>query len=210
MESRGAATCLIILVSAIMASATTDQEVNRQHSDTNIVEFIKSSCKVTRYTQLCVSSLSPYAGSLEPGLSDLVKAAMNVSLLNARNACVWAANMEKTSAIMSEKGGAALHDCIQNFEDAVDEIKKSLREMEQLRSNTFHSQVNDMQTFMSAASTDQDSCLGGFEDVKAQGRIHAMVRVVVQNESELISNALALLNAFAATGGGRDNSAIHA
>eukprot|EP00253_Pinus_taeda_P030222 PITA_30222 len=92
-------------------------------------------------------------------------------------------------------------------------MNKSLKELEQLQRSNFNPQMNDMQTFMSAALTDQDSCLNGFEDVKAaEGKISAMVKVRVQNESELISNALALLNAlalnaFANTG---DDDGIHA
>jgi len=196
MDSRPA-TVLVIIVFAIMASATA-KDVNPQHSDTSIAEFIKSSCQATRYPRLCVSSLSPYTGSLKPTLCELVKAAMNVSLVNARTVSVWAAGLKGRSAEMSERERAALNDCIQNFDDTVDEIQKSLKELEQLQRSNFNPQMNDMQTFMSAALTDQDSCLNGFEDVKAaEGKISAMVKVRVQNESELISNALALLNALA-------------
>ena len=161
----------IILVSAIMVSA------NPQQNETNIAEFIKSSCKVTRYPQLCVTSLSSYAGSLKPTLSDLVKAAMNVSLVEGRTVSVWAADLEKkgTTTTMSERERAALHDCIQNFNDTVEEIQKSLSDMEQLKRGNLNPQMNDMQTFMSAALTDQDSCLNGFQ--AAAGNISGTVKV---------------------------------
>ena len=50
--------------------------------------------------------------------------------------------------------------------------------------------------------TDQDSCLNGFQDLNTDGKVTAMVTGHRQNVCKLISNALALVNKFAATGGG--------
>lgn len=126
-----------------MASATA-KDMNPQHNDANITEFIKSSCKFTRYPQLCVSSLSSYAGSLKPTLNDLMKAAMNVSLVNVCNISLWAADdLKIRSPDMSERERAALNDCIQNFDDTIDEIQKSLKEMEQLQRSNINPQMNE-------------------------------------------------------------------
>lgn len=198
MDSR-ATMVFIILVFAIMAGSATTQDVNPQHSDRDVAEFIKSSCNVTQYPQLCVSSLSPYVGSLKPRQSDLVKAAMNVSLLNARNVSVWADGLKTRRSKMSERERAALEDCIQNFEDTADEIYQSLTEMQHLSQNAFNLQMNDLQTWMSAALTYEDSCLGGFQKGNAVGGIYAMLRVRVQKVCEFISIALALVNAYAAS-----------
>jgi pectinesterase inhibitor-like protein len=48
---------------------------------------------------------------------------------------------------------------------------------------------------MSAALTNEDSCLDGFQ--VAKGRVKAMVTGRVHYLSKLISNALALVNTFA-------------
>jgi len=183
-----------------MASATTNS-VNAQRPDdsTNVTEFIESSCKVTRYPQLCVSSLSPYAGSINATLSDLVKLATQVSLDNARDVTNWADDLKEGKRNITEEESAALDDCIENFGYTNEQIQQSVTEIEQLKQRTFDSQIDDIQTYMSAALTNEDSCIDSFAN--AAGNVSALVTPRVQTESELISNALALINALAANGG---------
>jgi len=193
----------VIVIAVILASAAaTNQKANRLYSHEDIAEFIKTSCNVTLYPQVCVSSLSSYPGSLKAKQSDLVKAAVTVSLLNARNVSVWAAGLKARKATMSKSESAALKDCIGNFKDATYEISGSLAELKHLKPNTFQFQMGNVQTWMSAALTDQDSCLTGFQDLDTSGKVTGTVTGRVQNVCKLISNALALINTFAATGAG--------
>uniref|UniRef100_A0A803LJM2 Pectinesterase inhibitor domain-containing protein n=1 Tax=Chenopodium quinoa TaxID=63459 RepID=A0A803LJM2_CHEQI len=67
---------------------------------------------------------------------------------------------------------SALHDCSSTFGDAVDQIHKSLKEMSQVASAAESStiealrfQLSNVQTWMSAALTNEDTCTDGFEDV---------------------------------------------
>jgi len=202
MDSRPAISS-IILLSAIMALATANYvnaQQQQQGNSTDVTEFIRSSCKVTRYPQLCVLSLYPYAGSLEPRLSDLVKAAMNVSLGSARNVSNWATALKKGKPNITEEESTALDDCIDDLEYTTEQIQQSVTEIEQLKNITFKSQITDIQTYLSAALTNEDSCLDRFAN--AAGYAKAYVTILVQIESQLISNALALVNALAAKGGG--------
>jgi len=117
------------------------------------------------YPQLCVSSLSSYPGPLKPKKSDLVNAAVTVSLVNARNVTVWATGLKTRKAgTMSKRESAAFKDCIQDFKD------------------TFKFQMRNVETWMSAALTDEDSCLNGFQDLKTSGKITAMVTCLVHNQ----------------------------
>jgi len=193
----------VILFAVILPSAAREEvKYPLYYTHTDIAEFIKTSCNVTRYPQLCVSSLSSYGGLLKAKQSDLVNAAVKVSLLNARNVSVWATGLKARGAVKNEK--AALKDCIRNFRDTTYEIRGSLAELKHLKSYTFQIQMSNVQTWMSAALTDQDSCLSGFQDLNASGNVTAMVTGRVQNVCKLISNALALVNAFAATGRGHE------
>jgi pectinesterase inhibitor-like protein len=195
----------VILFTAILPSAATEGvKYPLYYTHTDIAEFIKTSCNVTRYPQLCVSSLSSYGGRLRAKQSDLVNAAVTVSLLNAGNVSVWAAGLKARGAMQNESEKAALKDCIGNFRDSTYEIKGSLAELKHLKSYTFQFQMSNVQTWMSAALTDQDSCLSGFQDLNASGNVTAMVTGRVQNVCKLISNALALVNTFAATGSGHE------
>jgi len=196
----------VILFAVILPSAasTTDQDVKYPvyYNHKDIAEFIRTSCNVTLYPQLCVSSLSSYAGSLKPKQSDLTMAAVTVSLVNARNVSVWAAGLKTRRATMSKREKAALKDCVENFGDTTDQIHQSLVELEHLRRNTFKFQMSNVETWMSAALTNEDSCLDGFQ--VAKGKVKTIVTGRVHYVCKLISNALALVNTFAATEGGND------
>jgi pectinesterase inhibitor-like protein len=204
MDQLVAILSVILFAVTLPSAATEGVKYPLYYTHTDIAEFIRTSCNVTLYPQLCVSSLSSYAGRLKAKQSDLVKAAVTVSLLNARNVSVWAAGLKAGGAMMSETENAALKDCIGNFRDATYEIRGSLYELKHLKSYTFRFQISNVQTWMSAALTDQDSCLNGFQDLNASGNVTTMVAGRVQNVRELISNALALVNTFAATGGGHE------
>ncbi|GLJ13674.1 hypothetical protein SUGI_0217940 [Cryptomeria japonica] len=161
-------------------------------------DFIESSCKITRYPNLCVASLRSYAPSLQAKRSqkELVKAAVKVSLQNSRNMTVWAARLSRRAGDLSKRERGALRDCLENFDDTSEQIRESLAELKHLRSDTFKFQMSNVQTWMSAALTNEDSCLDGFQDV-GKGRVKVLVNGRVQHACELISNALALVNKLA-------------
>lgn len=190
----------VIVMAAILGSVAATKVVNPVHRDTHMAEFIKTSCNVTMYPQVCVSSLSSYAGTLKPKQSDIVNAAVQVSLVNAHNVSVWATGLKTRRTTMSKREKSALKDCMQNFQTTTDQIHQSLAELKHLKRNTFKLQMSNVETWMSASLTNQDSCLDGFK--VAKGRVKGMVTGRVHYLCKLISNALALVNKFAATKGG--------
>ncbi|GLJ13673.1 hypothetical protein SUGI_0217900 [Cryptomeria japonica] len=165
-------------------------------------DFIKSSCNVTRYPDVCVKSLRPYAAALraKQSQSELVKAAVKVSLVYAQNSTAWTVTLSRTSRSLSKTERSALKDCVQNFGDTSDQIRQSLTELKHLKRGTFKFQMSNVQTWMSAALTNEDSCLDGFR-YDQNGRVKVLVQGRVQNSEKLISNALALVNNLASTGG---------
>lgn len=103
-----------------------------------------------------------------------------------------------------QRAAAALHDCFSNFGDAVEEIYGSVKQMRQIRSAgtsraSFRFQMSNVQTWMSAALTDEETCTDGFEDV-ADGQMKEEVCDRVEYVKKLTSNALALVNRYAENG----------
>lgn len=186
-----------ILISVIPGSAATN-DVNPPHRDNKIAEFIKTSCDLTDYPELCVSSLSSYEGSVKPTLSEMAKATAYVSLVHVRNASFWASGVITRNANLSQGEREALGNCIENFQDIADELRGSLEGLNHLRRNAFDSQMDDLLSGMNAAFTDEDSCKDGFKN--EDGEVKAMVQARTQNLHRLISNALSLVSALAATG----------
>ena len=64
---------------------------------------------------------------------------------------------------------------------------------------SFGFQMSNVQTWMSAALTDEDTCTDGFEDV-ANGSLKSDVCDRVTKVHKITSNALALVNSYVAKG----------
>jgi pectinesterase inhibitor-like protein len=92
----------------------------------------------------------------------------------------------------------ALSDCIETFSYALDDLHKSLGVLRKLNKHTFSTQMGDLNTWISAALTDEDTCLDGFEG--KSGKQIKLLQNKVHNVSYLTSNALALVNKLASTG----------
>lgn len=97
-------------------------------------------------------------------------------------------------------------DCVEELSDAVDELRKSIEEMGQMgrsrsSSTNFGLMVNDVQTWVSAALTDESTCTDGFQGNAMNGKMKVEVRGRIVNIAHLTSNALALINRFASLSG---------
>ncbi|KAL3510538.1 hypothetical protein ACH5RR_029939 [Cinchona calisaya] len=169
----------------------------------NNTEFIRTSCASTRYPELCFNSLSGYASAVQEDPARLARVAIAVSLNNARQGAAYFSNLSKEDDYGADlRVSAALHDCYSSFGDAVDQLRGSLDQMRHLvgagSSLTFRFQMSNVQTWMSAALTNEDTCKDGFDGVSV-GPMKMDVFDCVQRVEAVTSNALALVNTFAAT-----------
>ncbi|KAK7348907.1 hypothetical protein VNO80_23671 [Phaseolus coccineus] len=165
-------------------------------------DFIRKSCNATLYPDLCFSSLSRYAASVQRSPGGLARVAVAVALAKAHGAAAYLSH-ETAAAVDEDSGdgaGAAVHDCFSNLEDAVDEIRGSLKQMRRLRpdedSGSLRFGVSNVLTWMSAALTDEETCTDGFEGVE-EGPVKTSICNRVTRVKKFTSNALALVNCFA-------------
>ncbi|KAF3772898.1 putative pectinesterase/pectinesterase inhibitor 43 [Nymphaea thermarum] len=162
----------VIILSVTILTIT---NLELAHGDTmfnqtqNSTEFIRASCNVTLYPNLCFKSLEHFA---------------NMDAVHG---------YERSCA--GEAG--ALRDCIDNLADSVDEMQRSMREFRRLGSGAgnLRFQIRNIQTWVSAALTDEDTCFDDFDGV--DGSITFTVRRMMRKIERLTSNSLALFNKFA-------------
>ncbi|XP_062171293.1 21 kDa protein-like [Alnus glutinosa] len=171
---------------------------------TNAIDFIRTSCGTTLYPDICYTSLSRYANAIQQNPARLAKVAMSVSLAKAKRMAAYVSNISRQADYGADpRASAALHDCFTNFGDAVDEIRGSLKQMRQLSggagAESFSFQMSNVQTWMSAALTDEDTCTDGFQDV-SDGSVKTDVCDRVARAKKFTSNALAFVNSYAAKG----------
>ncbi|XP_031483881.2 21 kDa protein-like [Nymphaea colorata] len=161
----------------------------------NSTEFIRASCNVTLYPSLCFKSLEHFANMIDSSSMNLAHAALAVSLVHLDQALVIISRMRFMAMSAGEAG--ALRDCIDNLADSVDEMQRSMREFRHLGSGAgnLRFQISNIQTWVSAALTDEDTCFDDFGGV--DGSITFTVRRMMRKIERLTSNSLALFNKFA-------------
>lgn len=165
-------------------------------SPTGATYLIQSECRVTRYPALCVQTLSNYSSTIQTR-RQLAQAALSVSLSRAQSA---AAFISKLARMQGMKPGeyAAVKDCVANVGDSVDQLSRSMKELGGLAGGDFEWHVSNVQTWISTALTNADMCLDGFSGPAMDGRVKVTVRRRIVDCAQVTSNALALVNRFAA------------
>ncbi|PIA63836.1 hypothetical protein AQUCO_00201280v1 [Aquilegia coerulea] len=107
----------------------------------NATDFIRTSCNVTLYPDICYNSLSRYANAVKYNSGRLARIAMSVSLAQARDMLTHVSSLSRQTnsggAAAEPKTIAALHDCYETFDDAVDQMQRSIKEMSHLGTDGF-------------------------------------------------------------------------
>ncbi|KAJ0983752.1 hypothetical protein J5N97_002108 [Dioscorea zingiberensis] len=194
----------LVLLLVIVVGVTVGTIVSRKHNNdggtnssstpsTSMASSIKAMCKVTRYPDSCFSSLSSAEASTSTSTSDpeeLFKLSIRIAMDTVSNL----SSLPDTLSVPAndKRLRAALDSCKELFEDAVDHLNTSLASLspapgEKLLTST---KMDDLKTWLSAAITDQATCLDGFEGTV--GDAGAKMEAAMKNSTEFTSNALAI------------------
>lgn len=191
---------MLLLIIAIFLSLSTNTSQNQMvypKENINNNNNVKEACSVTRYKNLCIHTLSQFSNTAGRTPSKWARAGISVTIDEVKNVQAYLKKL-KTRGNMKGRNKVALLDCIETFGFALDELHKSLGVLRRLSKKTFSTQMGDLNTWISSALTDQDTCLDGFE-----GKNEKQIKLLqnkVQNVSCITSNALALVNKLASTG----------
>lgn len=110
-------------------------------------------------------------------------------------------NLTKNSASLTPKEAAALSDCVEEIGDSIYELQRSIKEMNGGGSSNFGLQMSNIQTWVSSALTNEDTCMDGFsvEGKNGGGNVKSKVRRHIVRVAHMTSNALALINNYASS-----------
>ncbi|XP_075501110.1 21 kDa protein-like [Primulina tabacum] len=160
--------------------------------------FIRSSCGATTYPNLCISSLSAYASTIRKSPRQLVTTALSVSIDRAKSSKQHIQSLIKFHGL-KRREYAALKDCLEEITEGVDRLAKSVQELKKMGragGPDYFRHMSNLQTWVSAALTDDSTCMDGFAGRAMDGRIKTSVRARMTNVAQVTSNALALCNQF--------------
>ncbi|XP_027355011.1 21 kDa protein-like [Abrus precatorius] len=192
---------LLILASSFTAhSANNANGTETPYQEASTV-FIRTSCNSTTYPRLCYSSLVKHADLIQTNRVLLTGTALNVTLASAKMTSAMISALAKSRGLKPREV-AAMKDCVEELSDSVDELRRSIGEMGRLGPSNFELIMSDVQTWVSAALTDESTCTDGFqESAIATSADSADVKTTVRGRivvvAQLTSNALALINQLA-------------
>ncbi|CAN1180525.1 Pectinesterase inhibitor 11 [Linum perenne] len=157
-------------------------------------DFIKTSCAATSYPTLCIHTLTPYAPTIRTSTRRLAVTALSVSLSTAKSTKSYVSKLQPSKpreAAAVKDCAEEIEDCVEEMHDSVDQLRRSIDEMEDSKM-AFEMMISDVQTWVSAALTDESTCVDGFS-----GEVREVVRGKVERVVHLTSNGLALVNRYA-------------
>ncbi|KAE8700356.1 hypothetical protein F3Y22_tig00110557pilonHSYRG00263 [Hibiscus syriacus] len=173
---------LLTIIFFLSSSATATSKPGESN------DLIRSSCVHASYPSLCFRTLSSYSGPADTP-RDLAQAAVKVSLSRARKVSTY---LTTRVTGKSKRERVALSDCVDQISETMDELSKTLQELKHLRGETFGFQMSNAQTWVSAALTNEDTCLDGFEGV--DGNVKSDLKKKITNVAKVSSNALYMIN----------------
>ncbi|RZC86159.1 hypothetical protein C5167_026833 [Papaver somniferum] len=180
---------LSILTTLVFPYSTT----TTAHNAGTPENLVRSSCIHANYPDLCLRTLTSFMGQANTP-NDVAKAAVTVSLARAQKVSDYLKDLsKKRNGGGGKRENGALTDCVEEMTDSVEQLKKTLSELQHLRSRTFRWQLSNVQTWVSAALTYEDTCLDGFKTV--DGNINKdEIKKKINNLARITSNALYLIN----------------
>ncbi|KAI3686489.1 hypothetical protein L1987_80167 [Smallanthus sonchifolius] len=165
-----------------------------QSSPAKSAESIKAVCAVTQHPDSCFTDIS----SINSDNAVDPEQIFNLTLRLAVNELANISSLPKTLISKSNdlRTGSALRDCATLFDDALSQLSESVEAMHGGGGGgevvLTEGKVEDLKTWISAAMTDQETCVDGLEEMGSTAVDEVKMRV--QRSKEYMSNSLAILS----------------
>lgn len=185
---------VLLLISNINPTLAGTSTTAKSNSLKIYKNFIKTSCNSTLYPALCYKYLSSYASSIKTDSVKLCNTALTVNLKAANKTSALVTSMAKKGGLRpSEK--AVIEDCNEEIDDCVDELRKASNVLDNLRDAlNKEDQMADIKTWVSAAMTDEDTCMDEFEENNVRESVKNKIKKSIVDLRKITSNSLALIN----------------
>ncbi|KAI7753886.1 hypothetical protein M8C21_023560, partial [Ambrosia artemisiifolia] len=147
-------------------------------------------CDGALYHDLCVSTLTRIVPDLtSTTLPNIISATVNETISDVRSTDFNITNIRRKLPHLTILEVRALEDCHTLFLETVLELRTVVSDL----STSPEKKYDDLRTMLSAAMTNQATCLDGFEGSKNQVKISRHFRKALKGISRQVSNSLALL-----------------
>ncbi|KAJ4706200.1 21 kDa protein-like [Melia azedarach] len=200
--ARIATLLLVFYFLYVIGKATATATITTTEPSAGSVSFLEKWCTFTSYPTVCVQSLLPYANKIHGSPQQMALVALSVSLSWTKSAERYVLKLKQLKDLKPKKEYQPTEDCWELMSTSVDQIKQSVQELQhtgEAKDKDFSWHISNVQTWVSAALTDDTTCLDGFADKAFDGKVKDSIRARVVDVAQVTSNALALVNQFAKT-----------
>ncbi|XP_047341170.1 pectinesterase [Impatiens glandulifera] len=184
---------VIAIVAGVKNSTTTSSSGAAIAASTHAI--LKSSCSNTLYPDLCYSTVAtiPDVSKKVTTLKDIIILSLNITITAVEHNYFAILKLTKRKGL-TKREITALHDCLEMVDETLDELREVEKELDQYptkKSLTQH--ADDLKTLLSAAITNQETCLDGFSHEKADKKVRSALEKGEVHIEKMCSNALALI-----------------
>ncbi|KZV54245.1 pectinesterase/pectinesterase inhibitor 26 [Dorcoceras hygrometricum] len=176
------------LSAALIHESTTESEESETQPQLSSNSALKTVCSVTLHPDSCFSAISPLN---TPPISNSPLHFFNLSLQATIHEV---SNLSSLPRNLIKKDSPALKDCADLFSEAASQLEKSaaLTRVNPGEKVFTEMKISDIQTWVSAAMTDLQTCIDGLEETGSTAVDQLKTRVL--KSQEYMSNTLAILN----------------
>ncbi|KAK8499476.1 hypothetical protein V6N13_061006 [Hibiscus sabdariffa] len=179
---------LLSSVTILKKSPKTTRIQNFHVQNHNHLRAASSACEGTLYPQLCVSTIAVLPDLPSKSLPELISTILHQTMYEVRLSSANITHIGKNLKSYDTLEETAINDCLELFDYTIAQLKLVLSDLALPVSENKH----DLQTFLSAAMTNQYTCLDGFS--RSNGNVRSVIKKGLENISQHVSNSLAILN----------------
>lgn len=154
--------CLVIVAALIGIVAKENSRNKLDETNTSHHAIVKSACSSTFYPDLCFSAVAAAASKKVTGKKDVIRLSLNITSTAVKH------NYYKIKKLLARKGltereVTALHDCLETINETLGEIHRAVEDLHGYpHKKPLTQHADDLKTLISAAMTNQETCLDGF------------------------------------------------
>ncbi|KAK7397499.1 hypothetical protein VNO78_18674 [Psophocarpus tetragonolobus] len=168
--------------------------------------IIKSACSSTLYPELCFSTIASEKVSSH---KNAIEKSLNITMGIVRQNYFTVERLLKGESLRLRQK-TALHDCLETIDESLDELGKALDDLRAYPTKKSLSQhADDLNTLISSAITNQETCLDGFSHDQADKILRHHLEAGQVHVEHLCSNALAMTNNLTRTDISNSKPLIH-
>lgn len=165
----------LIAVTAIVTIIATRR--NNYREEIAAHSIVKASCSAALYPQLCLSEISavPQFASKIKSPKHVIEASLNITISAVQHNYFTIKKLITTrKSKLTKRERNSLHDCLEMVDETLDELYKTeqeLGEYPKVRNKSINQQADDLKILLSAAMTNQETCLDGFSHDRADKKV---------------------------------------